>query len=181
MVTFNEGDPTGEYTETVMQGLREIEGVQLLGKKLVAGNEAIVDWQNHDPDSKFESAVSIDWKNQQLLEATIRFGPVATYDIFPKERRQQLEADWADVVLDASMATRPQLDLDGRDIDLGDMYISDYARPHVRIHRNDEGYETSATKLIAFIRELNERHKRKFGTLEDRLMDPQYNDILELR
>ena len=181
MVTFNEGDRSRAFTKEVMEGLMGIEGVEYVNRKEGGGDEAVVEWQNHDPDIKFESAMSIDYNRQELIEATLRFGPVATYDMLPTDRRRKLEADWADVVLDASMTTRPRLDLDGRDMDLGDMYISDYARPHVRVHRKEEGYAVDASTLVDFIQELNQRHKRKFGTLEDRIMDPEYSDILELR
>lgn len=181
MVTFNEGDPTGSYTKEIIDGLAEAEEVRLLGKELSGPEEVVIDWQNHDPDTKFESAMSVNWNKEKLVEATIRFGPVATYDMLTPTKRESIEADWVDVVLDASMATRPRLGIDGRDIDLGDMYISEYARPHLRVHREEDGYSTSARKMVGFIEELNKRHKRKFGTLEDRLMDPEFNDILELR
>ena len=88
---------------------------------------------------------------------------------------------WIDAVLDAQSATRARFDLDARDIDLGDMYISDYARPHIRLKNKPEGYKVSASKLLDFIREVNERHKSKFGTLEDRVENPRYAGILKLR
>ena len=81
MVTFNEGNDDRTYAERVLEGLRSIEGIQYANKKEQGKNNIIIEWQNHDPDSKFESAMSIVdvmGAGQYLSEMTMRFGPVAT-------------------------------------------------------------------------------------------------------
>ena len=178
MVTFNEGDSSGNYVEQMVEGLNSIDGIT--GVNVKRGG-MIVEWQNHDPDVKFESSLAVGDSQKALTEMTMRFGPVATYDLLPDDRRRELEGMWIDTVLDAQTASRARLDLDARDIDLGDMYISEYARPHVRLKNKVEGYAVSASKLTDFIRELNRRHKEKFGTLEERSTSPRYKGILQLR
>ena len=178
MVTFNEGGSNGNFVDKMVEGLNNIEGINNAHAKR---DGMIVEWQNHDPDVKFESSLAVGDSQQALTEMTMRFGPVATYDLLPNDRRRELEGMWIDTVLDAQKASRARLDLDARDIDLGDMYISEYARPHVRLKNKVEGYAVSASKLIDFIRELKRRHKKKFGTLEERTTNPRYKGILQLR
>jgi len=178
MVTFNEGGDSETFVDKMIEGLNSIDGITGVS---IGRDDTVVEWQNHDPDVKFESALAVTDDMSHLSEMTLRFGPVATYDLLPNDRRRELEGMWVDTVLDAQTASRARLDLDARDIDLGDMYISEYARPHVRLKNKIDGYAVSASKLTEFIRELNERHKKKFGTLEERTTDPRYKGILQLR
>ena len=178
MVTFNDGGNNETFVDEMVRGLNSIDGITGVS---IGRDDTVVEWQNHDPDVKFESALAATTDMRHLSEMTLRFGPVATYDLLPNDRRRELEGMWVDTVLDAQTASRARLDLDARDIDLGDMYISEYARPHVRLRNKIDGYAVSASKLTEFIRELNERHKDKFGTLEERTTSPRYKGILQLR
>jgi hypothetical protein len=173
MVRFGRpGEGPKEASKKMVTALNNIDGIFTASIEETNGH-FMIEWHMPDQDPKFPSVVSLMVGKPEIEEATIRMGPLGHREEVPDGEIRDIEGRWVDTVLDAASDTGMLEHLDGNDIDLGDAYISPLIRPHVRFYYKDGGYDIDLGNFVDFVESLAGRFESKYGTLEDRKMDPK--------
>lgn len=164
--------PAKRPATAIVQGIGAMNDAQVTSTRR-AGKDYVIDFHLPDRDSKFPSSVNVSTKNGRITEATIRLGPLGDQSEVDREQWRNFEGEWTDVVLDAAPDSLME-DLDGTNIDLGDEWMSDQVRPHVRLHEKRAGHGIPASEFVVFLDNLTDRFERQFGRFEDRLYNEHF-------
>lgn len=167
--------PGGRNAAIIVGGIRGIEGAEYQ-KAVPMTNDVSIEFRMPDPDFKFPSSVNIDNTTGRITEATIRLGSLGNRTIVDRMEQGKIEGQFNDVALDAASDVGILDIMHGESVDLGDAYVSEKIRPHVRLFRKEDGYDISPREFVHFIDALASRFDSRFGTLEDRMMDPEFAD-----
>jgi hypothetical protein len=176
--------PARRAAETIISGLNDIEGLDIMGTEMQR-TDWILEFHVPDRDTEYPSVIALDRDTGRLTEITLRFGPLGDQAAVDDSEWRELEGAWTDVVLDSASTAGilsggggfdPDTTIDGRNIDLGDKWVSDQVRPHVRMGRKDDGYDVSPRELVRFVEALDERFESQFGTFEERRFSPEFRD-----
>lgn len=173
--------PARRKAETILRGLDGITGVEI-GDVEMQQRNWMLEFQMPDRDVHYPSALSLTRDSGQVAEMTLRLGPVGEREAVTDATERDLEADWVDVVLSAASETdtMDRLPESTRNtIDLGDAWISEYLRPHLRLPQRDDGYEITPRETVRLIEAIATRFDSKFGTFEDRQMNPAFAQNFE--
>lgn len=171
--------PAKRKAETVVQGLRDIEGLQTTGSELQKDGW-MLEWHMPDKDPHYPSALVLDRETGRLVELTIRMGPLGDHSHVDRETERELEGEWWTVVENAASDAGIGDQLTARKVDLGDKWIAEEIRPHVRFRQAAGGerafYDISPRELVDFVTALDERFEDRFGDFHDRRYDPEFRD-----
>lgn len=176
MVIFRRPGDTGhEIATKFVTAVNQIDGIDDADIEEL-GSEIVVEWNMPDPDFKFPSVVTIRDNDGRIAEAVLRFGHLGTRNRVDRRELDNIKGDWVDVVLTAGQRADVIDKLGRRSADLGDAYISEKIRPHVRFHRKEDGYDLPIQDFVDFIREIVQMFRTNYGDLQGRMMDPEFAD-----
>lgn len=161
--------PGGRAAETILDGIRRA-GVTSASFEPELGQHMIEFYPN-DQDPHYPSAITLDPDTGRITEVTIRFGPLGDRGETPEGTITDLEGKWVDIVLDAAseVGILDDFETASETIDLGDAWVAEELRPHVRLYQRDEGYDIAPQEMVDFYDTLQQRFLDTFGTLEDRM------------
>lgn len=165
--------PAERPTRLVLDGLAEIPGMGMV-RLAETGGHNMIEFHAPDQDIKYPSAIAFDQDTGRIEEFIIRLGPLGTRGETPEDVQHQLEGEWADVVLDAASSAGIIDQIDGHNIDLGDGWVHPAMRPHVRLDRRAEPYDIPPRDALEFVEAVIDGFDRRFGTLQDRMADPNF-------
>ncbi len=160
--------------ERAEQELSQMDVVQSANIK----EKEVIEFHLQDQDVKYPSALVMR-PSGRVQELTLRFGPLGDRTIASDMKQHELEGKFTDTIMDAASSIGAMEIIDEAVIDLGDGYVSDYLRPHVRLHHNYDGYDIRLDTILNFIQAAAQHFERKFGTLEDRYVDPEYAELFK--
>lgn len=175
---FNIDLPAGSArrpAERLVRAVEDLEDAQLVGSELQRRGW-MLEWHMPDRDVHYPSALVLSRDTGRLRELTIRMGPLGDQSEVDRDDWATLEADWTDVALDAGQGTDMMEYLNGYTIDLGDRWVAEEVRPHIRMKESEDGYDVAVADLVQFIEELDERFRSRFDVYEERRYDPEYRD-----
>lgn len=161
--------------ERLVRTIEDLEDAQLVGTELQKRGW-VLEWHMPDRDVHYPSALVLSRDTGRLMELTIRMGPLGDQSEVDREEWNDLEAEWADVVLAAGSGTALMDHLNGYTIDLGDRWVAEEVRPHVRLPESDDGYDVPVAELAQFIEALDRRFRSQFGRFVDRRYSREYRD-----
>lgn len=168
--------PANRPAAVIVGQLAGIPDLQPVGTELQRHNW-MYEFHLPDRDPHYPSAFSLDRDTGKLREFTLRFGPLGDQSEVDDGTWRDLEGKWTDVVLDASSGKAIRGIIDGRNIDLGDRWVAEEVRPHVRVRGDvDTTYDIPPKDFAEFIVDLVERFDDRFGTFHDRRYSEEYRD-----
>lgn len=174
MVTFRRpGDTPEQALEKVMERLRSIEGMGEVGLKGTTGRR-MVQFYPPDQDVEFPSVVAFDVGITEIQESVIRLGPLGDRTVVDNMTQTNIDGEWHDVVLDSASEAGIMGFMDNVGIDLGDGWVADELRPHVRFGFKPEAWNIKIGEYLTFVEVLIRRFDEKFGTLEERMTTEPY-------
>lgn len=178
LVSYDRNYPPGparRVAQVITEGLEDIEGVQT-ADTATTGQGWTLDFYMPDQDAHFPSAVSVDTEFGRITEVTLRLGPLGKRDVVDDEELRRLEEQWIDVVLEAASKVDLMGVLGREFADLGDPWVADDVRPHLRLYEKENGYNITPQKFVEFVEVLASQFEQKFGTLEERMFSEEYGD-----
>jgi len=175
------GGPARRKADAVLRGLDGIAGVEV-GDVEMQKRNWMLEFQMPDRDVHYPSALSLTRDTGKLAELTLRLGPVGEREQVTQTQQRDLEGEWVDVVLTAASETDTIArlpDTTRNTIDLGDAWISDFLRPHLRLPPRDDGYDITPQETVRLIAAIATQFETSFGTFEERQMDPEFAQNFE--
>lgn len=162
--------------QAILDGLADIEGLRITEVRL-GRDKWILDF--HMPDqSEIPSSLVLDIGTGQLVEMTLRLGPVGDHPAVDRDEKHDIEGKWVDVLFDAADDAGVGGDgfVTGYRTDLGDAWAFESMRPHFRLEENQGGHGLAPREVVEFIEAVEERWRERFGMFEDRRFDPEFAD-----
>lgn len=179
VIFFRRSDSPQEKIEKLIKAVNNIDGINDAHRS-ENGPSNVIEFRMPDQDPLYPSSIVIGASSADIEEVTLRLGPLGDRSEMTESEIDDVAGQWVDVVLDSASEVGI-IDVIGSNFaDLGDRWIDSKARPHVRMHRREEGYDIRLKELVEFIETLAERFDNKFGTLEDRMMDPEFAGNFEM-
>lgn len=169
--------PANRKAKTVVRRLDDIAGVDIGGVEMQKRNW-MLEFQMPDRDVHYPSALSLSRDTGDIVEMTLRLGPIGDRRVVDDMEQRDLEGEWVDIVLSAAsdVDVIDQLpDNTRQTVDLGDAWISEYLRPHLRLPLREQGYSISPRELTRLIGSIAERFERQYGSFEQRQVDPEFS------
>jgi len=169
---FAPGSDPDAAAERLVERVERVEGTSAE----IAENQSrgfLVEFFPPDQDPLYPCAVVVGFDGT-IYEATLRLGPLGNRTLMDRSEIQNLEGRWTDVVLDAASGSG-MLSAFGtsRDFaDLGDEFVSDLLRPHVRLRLKEDGYDFTVRQMGRFYRQLVSQFRDVFGTYDERVNNP---------
>lgn len=166
--------PAGRTADTILETITGHEGLEFAGTENLGG-EYMIEFHMEDRDPHFPSAVNIDTDTGRITEAVLRFGPLGSQSKVDNDLWFDLEGEWMDVVM--NVAPSDLMDAIGNHgIDLGDRWVAEEVRPHIRLHDKPEGYDISPREFANFVADINDKFLDQYGHYTDRLYSEEWND-----
>lgn len=156
-----------------------IEGLQPVGTEL-QNHGWLFEFHLPDRDVHYPSALTLDRETGKLKEFTLRFGPLGDQSEVDRETWNSLEGEWVDTVLSAASGTAVMGLLTGKNIDLGDRWVAEEIRPHVRVRGGVETtYDVPPMEFVDFVEDLVERFDDNYGDIHYRRTSEEFRDYFK--
>jgi hypothetical protein len=164
-------DAAEDFADMIRDAMADVgDGGSVKEVARMKRGDAVVEFYPPDQDTLYPSAVYVD-ETGEIAEATIRLGPLGERQAVDDSREFELEGEWADTVLEAASDAGIMHAMDDAIFDLGDAWVSDTLRPHVRFN---EAPGVTMDEMAEFVGALTRRFENRFGDFMDRASGPDF-------